>query len=445
MLMGAILAGDSGQAPDAAATQPRVVPEHLRHPDGYVHPPGAAVSDIYAVPCIPEESWELCTWMINPSDPQRKLMEALYDQYRKDDWQFRKEKVQHLWNVSAALVAERGWKVQAAPVEEFIRLVRAAEDLESVTTSMEEALFTQVESVVAEEQRPRWARARVMRDRERNCALASRYPKSHIDLERMYWETIAAAGVIAPNADADLEALLQEYSAAAGPLNRELDRRFRAEIAPSMRRNVEIATLNVASLGLKEKEALREHGRDLRRPALAVARSLLEVNERFLDRFCDALSAEGAIVLRDRFQRMAYPVVFPNPFDLAGLMAALESCPDARSEIPTSEWVEGHRVGMQAVTERMRTRYKTWREYVVLSSGYLFTDYGTYADEMMSMQSERRRLAAQARDEAIERVKNAPCEAVAEAAQKLTASIERWESELARMAEAKRRWPDPYD
>ena len=80
------------------------VPEYLRYPRGFVSKPGSRGLIFTQIPLVMDvREWDQFADVLKLSGAQRKAIDAAYDQYRRDDWDYRLKNAQPLFDRSGPL------------------------------------------------------------------------------------------------------------------------------------------------------------------------------------------------------------------------------------------------------------------------------------------------------------------------------------------------------
>ena len=136
----------------AAAPSKEGVPEHLAHPSGYKRKSGAAYM-MLAIPApMSIEQWEVYAKILKLSREQQVALQGAYDQYRRSDWEFRKERVQSLYDRSAEFGVPGADRSSVSGATELAAIYRDGNNALPEILRIERAYFSNVAQFLAESQ-----------------------------------------------------------------------------------------------------------------------------------------------------------------------------------------------------------------------------------------------------------------------------------------------------
>ena len=126
----------------------------------------------------------------------------------------------------------------------------------------------------------------------------------------------------------------------------------------------------------------------------ALSMRILEVHRAFLEQLLPFVSdVELADALHADFLAMAYPPVYPSPFDVAGVLAGARVARPALADELAAVEVVWRQASADIEAEMVRT-YLAWKRDYCAILFYQTADYEAYAHRINSLQD--RRAAASA-------------------------------------------------
>jgi hypothetical protein len=434
---------------------------------------GRAYTSLDTPPVLGRDDLDWIADTLVLSEAQYARLVDLHDAYLAEDWAFRVEHIRPLWE-QAADIREAGDPSRALEDAQAIAEIHSRhEQAVARLRLIEERLLTSLAEILSDEQLVLLERVRLKRDRQCAAGLLQTYPALTIELGALL-KTLEQRGLdVHPDDPAAFGEILYAYeveltTAVRVQANATRRSKQRGGVLLAEKASIASAAFEQAMAAAEEsvpreqltKEALRAHwdpaarvrAHDLQqkldrlhqRQARA-ARRVHDLNRSYLDLVAAELPDATADALVERFRREAYPVVYPDPFDLSAIFEAalaLDSLGEKeRADLRSLRLV--HQQTAEQIADQMVDRYVDWETYVVEEGGYGHDAYGRYTTEMQRLQSQRRERA----HHQIEIIRHVLGDRVADATVQM--ALERFEDQIERHEQmiARHRpgigWPPP--
>ena len=147
------------------------------------------------------------------------------------------------------------------------------------------------------------------------------------------------------------------------------------------------------------------------------------------------------------FQEAAYPVVYPNPFDVRAVLSQMLDITDL--ETGQRELIEVARVShlerMETLSVAMVDEYLAWHALFEQQSGFDPAAHEQYSARMIKLQSQRKAAALDAIQVASAALSAEQLQLVRNELASIEARVEKYEEEHARKGDKNIRWPDPTE
>jgi hypothetical protein len=320
-------------------------------------------------------------------DGQRVVLQMLYGEYLEEEAKFREAEIKKLWDHSASIAARGDLGSNLQTGDEFAALMRARQGTVRRLASIDERLFSQLTSYLAEWQEPPLEQVRHQRIRVRCNAARSEYPGGTLDLAVLLHELQQVGALEVLDRDTYGE-ILFEYDIRVTPL---FERRYRAKLKVMAEGPRILAAASTGGDGemtdqavwAKRQQALEERQR-LRARHVHAAKQIRELNEQYLGRVSDILEKRSIRLLKERYLSAVYPTVYPDPNDIGALferVLRLETLTETqRDGIKALEATYSPR--QRHLSEMMVGHYLSWREEAA-ERGWQHPDaVQEYQDEM---------------------------------------------------------------
>ncbi len=296
-------------------------PDPVRSEIGYV-PRAEAYITIPSMP-RPIQPEDVMHWAktLHLSDAQYRQFAADYAEYVKAELAIHEEVIQPLWDKSAELRSQ--FQAQPAPVhiaEQYARLF-GADRTAAVARIIanEESLFDRVTETLADVQIASLGRVRAQRSRARDARQDCWYPAGSLDVTVLV-NRLADAGVdMTPLNLEEYENALNAYDALATPLFASMSRAHVRDVRGR------ILIQSQAHAGVGDRQQLGQEQRRLTHTLVTLEKRIHDLNLRIVDDMAAALPWPSGRRLKDLFEQVAYPPVYPDPTDLRNWMDAVES------------------------------------------------------------------------------------------------------------------------
>ncbi len=278
------------------------------------------------------------------------------------------------------------------------------------------------------------------------------FPGADLDVALRLWELQQSGVEAQPNDREEFRWDLSSYERQATALFEALDV---ARINRTGHTTVLLAELNTLRQRIPDRDEFLQSTVDLRarffrlhEAEYQAKRRIHDLNQRFIARLCSNLNGECAEELRSWFHEAAYPVVFPNPFDVTDIVRSALLLDDLSEEqrVILNSMKLGYNDQTEAYSDKMMREYMNWYALHTPRSGVFSPkEYDLYQATMMRYQ--RRRM--EAAEELI-----AILETTLESSQLDSISVEfvRYEKQVATFEAARQKraaingqWPGPFD
>jgi len=290
---------------------------------------------IYLVPPIDSRELDQYVQYLNLSDAQRIAIKDLFRQYRQDDEALREQELPALREQSMRLaeggpVARQGLAAAEAREDLFAARNRFMDRL----ATLENEFFASWQPILSEAQAEQLYFVQLRRARVRNSVPRAQYPASGIDLVQLIYEEQASNGPLLQRDAEEFETALQAYDVELTPL---CEKRAKAWLDAKNKSTLAFAQVPVhleptdPKRRAAVKDALAARKRAYSK-AVRIEQRIVGLNERYLDLFCHALKPADAERLRQRYQRTAYPRVYPIDEDMAPILVAALELPTLTSD-----------------------------------------------------------------------------------------------------------------
>lgn len=311
---------------------------------------GRRVLELHLTPGISNSEIDQYSDLLVLSDAQSPELRRVFEAYRVEDHIHRSKEVEPLLQQSSSF-AEDGIPFEADSYREF---VRERDNLVKALIRREDHLFDSIVAFLGESQVEALPRIRMLRSRIRFALPPTHYPGSHIDLvslvDEHFKDSKNAAGL---SRDA-IAPILLEYETVITPLfERRYYRALEAETETKLHQEAARAA------GEIDRPEFREARRLLLRPPVQVAKQIHDINVEYVERISEKL---GTRVISKRFRELAYPGVFPDPYDLDGLFEELDAIEtlsdDDRNRVVAVK--SSYRTTRLSIDEKMVRRFVDW-------------------------------------------------------------------------------------
>lgn len=442
--------------PAEPAVDPEQSPTREELEEGYRYRPedGRTYYVLYLPDPIRKRERERYSEMLILADAQKELFGKLHETYLREDWRFRKEKVEPLYERSSEISTKGDLYENLDTAAEYVELRRDERQVLNPLVAIEARMFTQLQPYLTDDQLVRLERVRRQRVRIRCRAAGGDFPAGKLDLGWVIGDLADAGLDCTPHEPETFDAILWAYDLAMTPLcEQRYDKAMRI-LTDGVPLRVESMVLSASADGdervLERARALEEEYHEYNRACALVARRVHDLNRRYLDLLARQLPDEAAEALVTGFRERAYPAIFPDPYDFAHVLEKA-----AQIETLSPEERKGVRaVGIvyeqqhEAICNRMIDGYLAWHVEIDTLSGYELEPYEAYKTRMQELQRKRKE-AAEVAFSLLEGL------LTAEELGTLGEPIERWRASALAFEQREERmmeqygfeieWPGPYD
>ncbi len=363
----------------------------------FQHPKiGSTYVDFYLSRPIEPRDVQHYRSLIQWSDAQQKAIDDFFAEYRQRTAD-RDGDVQSLFARAERIAASNALYTDPQVASEFQGLMADRERVSNLLEQDEDRFFAATERLLADAQKPGFARARAMRSRQRVNLVPCEVPGGKFDLEF----TLAAMNMLDPAWAIDgegLSTLLSDYSRQVTPMRIEYarDQLVAIEKAPSVYANMSRAPAGDPSLQQANRDA---HDRimAMRRDADRTAARVYELNVQFLSSLTGVLSTQGVEQVTRSFREQTFPSVYPDVADVSALMSLASTLPMAPSTSPESlnATIAEYAAKYRTLSQKMERTYLAYQSNWLTHRSHDQQSFDAFANEMADLQQQRQRLALQ--------------------------------------------------
>jgi hypothetical protein len=278
---------------------------------------------------------DLYCWILELTEAQEIAFQSIYDQFRLQETQFRKDYFSPLLQRATDILPTDGpLHLDPAAAAGLKSLHEDSERVARDLAVVERGLFARLEPLLAEHQKPKITEAWQARQRVHARSYPSAHPGWWIDLVVML-HALQSQGHLDASHNAAYRPVLTAYSAAVTPVVQACEREtikncveggaFEAEMYP--RYQVDPSNPDDAAHHAAILAELFEHRRRLRKHQFELADHIHELNVQYLARLTPLLPQRAAEELRRRFNEKAYYHVYPDAADIRDFCDQVRSLP----------------------------------------------------------------------------------------------------------------------
>jgi hypothetical protein len=384
------------------------------HSRGYWMKPGKAYPNLQIPPPVTTVQLRRYASFLNLSEAQFSAFQSLYEQYLVDDWSNRENTLQPFMDRASEYSTVRGSHlINQDLADEYTEIVKDRSEILKVIAAREERLFADLIPLLTEAQAARMDEVRSARRCDR-LYIPPRWPGSpglKVDFT-IAFQAMQESGVeILPLDPNQFDHDIAQYLALlADRLEQATNASFQCTIEsnPIMIEAQEFANATIAQRRagetVDEAEFVAQYSviRDRLKPIVArrvqASRRVYDLNVQYLERFTAQLPIETAEELTDWFRMLAYPVVYPNPFNAGPVFEAALALVDITSEqTAILDAVEMNYLDRRdALSQAMVDKYIKWYYETEMRLGHPDSPYHAYQENMSRLQEQRRKSAEEA-------------------------------------------------
>jgi hypothetical protein len=251
--------------------------------------------------------------ILSLSSPQRLLSESAYERYLAGCASLVAQRLTELWKSSYAAGEAMAIRHDYAAYEAARRDLSTQEETAArAVATLDESLFEEIESVLADVQQPQMERARLRRQRQR-CSIDESRMVAVMDVVMLLEVAESELGILE-----ELDGLSSTYEMEITPTFVSLDDELRR------------CRLQNASL-LAQQQAAKNRGDQAQllslisqrqaayQQAASLQRRLVERNERFVQDVVATLNDERGEAVKRLYRNRAYYRIFPDALDATGI------------------------------------------------------------------------------------------------------------------------------
>jgi len=326
--------------------------------------------------------------------PQRLFLKEAHARYLKDIEAVRRQTQPQLDAACEhSLMVQGNDRRTFAAVASIAQVYDVEESLRRAIERADEALFVELESVLADVQKPGMARVRDYRQRQA-CVGWLRWlvRPARIDLSAMLDDVSAV-----PEVRAAVDGLLADYERRLTPTRVALNKAMLAnrirllELSAWLVRDENDRPLDPTLLRQRSQEhALRVSA--LLDDSVRLQRQIADLNQKTLGTLLTAMPPSVATSLRNEYQRRAFPTVYPDPHGLHDVCERLVGAAgiDDAQRAAISALCATYQSEYDGVNLEMERRYSDWCLEFASTFGSL--NYEQYRLRMRELRDQRWRL-----------------------------------------------------
>lgn len=413
---------------------------------GYYAEPGKLYLHLVIPGPISKVDYAALADIFDLSDAQRVKFRELYESYLQEDWEYRKQHLQPLWDRSAE-VAVMSVQPSLEKSEAYAALFADRRSALRPLFEREDRLLMELVPFLAEEQVMKLKRAKNYRLRQRCQAVKGKYPGCNTDLLQYLREIQRSDEDFFVTNSEEFQSRIEEYDAAATHLfetaaERRVDAMVENNRCMSQSRYIydneqdeKLSFLKRRAIDL-EKIAMNEK-------VLFANRAIHDINRKYLDIFAALLSPKHGEELTRWFLESTYRGVYPDPYDLTDMFAQLLNGESLTAEQKTIVGAiqEDFDRRRNELSERMIKEYLDWNAHMEIRSGYEIAKYEEYQKTMEKLQNQRADNAFKAVESVIGMLEENQRTEVEAAATEFRDRIKEFENYRAELARQGRDWP----
>ncbi len=343
------------------------------------HAAGVPARHFHMPPAFNSEYVDRAAVIMRLSTEQRHAVDTYFANYQRQQEALDSEELPRLQDRAVAVAAAVRSQGQDILFAERNRVA-------TIRFAIDNVFFTGVASILAVEQLAWLKRVRDIRDHQAARVFRSRVPGSNEDLSLMVHEICKAdeSAIVDP---IRLEEMLTEYDAAAAVLWKAYQQRSLDAISIAYELFGPAMDPHDAATNTRSLERMQEFNAWTYR----LEERLRLLNMSFANSVQPVLSEAAARLLRLQYFSSAFPEVYPDPHDVSGLLACLQSEHAENTEVAAglaairADYHQKH----AAISMRMIDRHLEWCAWHRVQGLQDQAAFDAYKDSMIAMQAER--------------------------------------------------------
>lgn len=440
----------SEQEQQAAQQQDR--DEEASRRRGYRIERGRSYAGILIPRPMSDEQFTHYADILRLSDAQRRQFRHLYDEHLSAMWEYRERQIQPLIERSADLSDLR--KIEGTS---SLRVAEISKKLfEDRTNAIqpifdsESRLFADMTPYLTDDQLPFIDRVRAQRTRDLSIAfIVLKSPGTNIDLSKQLWRMGYSGIDCTPTNQVQFTIDIEDYESIATRLYSRM-----ASNQREMWAEVSILLATLSELSVQEGENQAKQNALLAELAHAeqktceINRPIHDLNSKYIGILSANLPSETADALATWFAEQSYPVVYPNPFDLRGVVDAvlgLDAIDDEQHAL-IETIAAAYREKTDVLSMKMVQKYLEWRRLIEPRSLRFSSDeYDRYQQSMSDLQRERKKASEEVLTIIHSILGDNSLATLRSPLQEYEKRVAAFETIREKLAASQRLWPTPFD
>lgn len=346
---------------------------------------------------------EIAWWadILDLSEAQRLAVTRLYDDFRVRDGAMRDEAMPWIWEESAAISAANDRNDNPVTAERYVDLLETRNRLADAVAKSEDHLLDQIDLVLAEAQRAQLMRVRDLRTRMRCTEVPFHYAGSQVDLTVMLYRG-GLGSRFEPRDQEAFQIAIQDYEKQVTNLFSKHERTLLDLIVREMRFLTSIDDPSVDPNDPEQSARAKAYAESVVAECVAMTteatrldRQLLLVNNRYVDVIAATLPDEPARAFLATFRSVAYPSVYPNPFDITAILdnARILVTLNDDQALALAEIAKLYEKEEKHLSSSMVRRFVEYRDAYLQRRVFDYPAHAQFKQDMTALQNDRSALA----------------------------------------------------
>jgi hypothetical protein len=367
-------------------------------------PRGGTLSiDLFLPRAISPEEIDRWSHRLELSEAQDKVLDTLYQQYLEKYAGSLSDLSGSLWTESAEVANCNNTSTRVICAEALRDLMKNRDRVVKEIAQFEARTFEPLLPLLTEQQSTRVAAVQLYRERCRLFVTHFDRPAARIDLRSLI-DGLDDIIDVSPTDKEAFDALLTAYEASSTVQLRQYQRALISAMvegrlaAAAMHREIDSTTGRERVLQSPRNLLLQERRDAGWRKVNDIELRLVELNRVYSRSLADLLGSETGEELVRRFRAMAFPSVYPDPFDASEVFESTlaSDAVDGTTKEAVGVMLLQYQQRADQVARKMLASLDSWLNLRLETRQAHHTEYGEHKEEMDTLSKERSNVAMEA-------------------------------------------------